>query len=391
MQISLTPAEQELQESADAYFSTLMTPEQQDEYRHDEFGTLSRSITRQMGADGWLGHGWPEEFGGRAMDAVAEQVVVNSAFRHRVPYPLITVHSVGPALQKFGTEEQKEFFLGPILRGEINFCIGYSEPSAGTDLAALQTSAVRDGDFYVLNGQKTLMSGAHNSDYIWLGCRTAVGDRKHDGISILIVDTKLPGISWTPIHTINGSPTINAVYFDNVRVPANRLVGTEGRGWRLVTSQLNSERSVVGPAGRADAHADRFAQWAAGTAAPDGAGRIIDILEIRRVLGRLRGFATANEVLNWKVCSGNDLRDMDPAEASVTKVYTSERLLRVAQLVATTVRRWGDMRDGATAKLLADVDNDLKSEMKLTVGGGANEIQRELIGMLGLGLPKPLR
>ena len=118
---------------------------------------------------------------------------------------------------------------------------------------------------------------------------------------------------------------------------------------------------------------------------------MIDLPEVRRVLGRLRGFATANELLNWKVCSGNDLRDMDPAEASVTKVYTSERLLRAAQLVAATVRHWGDGRDPATAKLLADVDHDLKSEMKLTIGGGANEIQRELIGMLGLGLPKPLR
>ena len=161
-----------------------------------------------------------------------------------VPVPFLTINSVAPTIMHFGTEEQKKFFLPKIAAGDLHFSIGYSEPGAGTDLASLRTTAVRDGDDYVINGQKMWTSLIAYADYVWLAVRTDPEAKKHRGISMLIVPTTAEGFSWTPVHTMSGVDT-SATYYQDVRVPVANLVGEENGGWKLVTNQLNHERVAL--------------------------------------------------------------------------------------------------------------------------------------------------
>ena len=178
----------------------------------------------------------------------------------------------------------------------MHFAIGYTEPEAGTDLAALRTTAVRDGDEYVVNGQKIFTTGGHDADYVWLAVRTDPADSRHRGISILIVDTNDPGYTWTPIITCDGAHHVNATYYTDVRVPADMLVGEENAGWRLITTQLNHERVMLGPAGRIGALYDRVRDWAV-------AHDLLDEPDVRRALGEIHATFRVNELLNWQVAA----------------------------------------------------------------------------------------
>jgi alkylation response protein AidB-like acyl-CoA dehydrogenase len=337
-----------------------------------------------MGRDGWLGVGWPVEYGGRGFGPVEQQIFVNEAARADVPLPAVTLQTVGPTLQECGTPEQKEYFLPRILAGETHFAIGYTEPEAGTDLAALRTRAVRTGEEYVVNGQKTFTTGAHDADYVWLACRTAPEAPKHKGISILIVDTTDPGYSWTPIITCDGAHHVNATYFNDVRVPVRMRVGAENEGWRLVTTQLNHERVMLGPAGRLGALYDRVGAWASQSSGPDGRTPL-DRPDVRRALAEAYACLRVNELLNWQVATASTV---EIADASATKVFASERLQRLGQALEEIVGGHGDPAGGQTAELLSWLDLQAKRNLVLTFGGGVNEILRELIATAGLGLPR---
>jgi len=266
----------------------------------------------------------------------------------------------------------------------VHFAIGYTEPEAGTDLAALRTSAVRDGDTYIVNGQKIFTTGAHDADYIWLACRTAPDAPRHRGISILMVDTADPGFAWTPIITHDGAHHVNATYYADVRVPVTMRVGDENAGWRLVTTQLNHERVMLGPAGRIAALHDRVRSWAAARSGPDGRP-LLAHSDVRRALAQTYACLRVNELLNWQVAAA---ATVDIADASATKVFSSERLQRLGQLLEDVVGRHGDPADEQTAELLRWLDIQVKRNIVLTFGGGVNEIQRELIATAGLGLPR---
>src|SRR5215472_2710275 len=210
MFIDLTPEQSELRDTLRGYFAGLLSPADRAALLTERHGTVYRDVVRRMGRDGWLGVGWPAEYGGRGFGQVEQQIFVNEAARADIPLPAVTLQTVGPVLQEHGTTWQREFFLPRILAGEIHFAIGYTEPDAGTDLAALRTRAVRDGDEYVVDGQKIFTTGAHEAGYVWLACRTDPDAPRHRGISILIVDTADPGISWTPIITHDGAHHVNA-------------------------------------------------------------------------------------------------------------------------------------------------------------------------------------
>ena len=199
-----------------------MTPQRRADLREIEAGGAAyRDLVRQMGRDGWLGVGWPKEYGGQGRTPLEQLIFYDEAQRAGVPMPLVTLNTVGPTLMRFGTDEQKEYFLPRILAGELHFAIGYSEPGAGTDLASLRTRAVRDGDEYVINGQKVFTTGGHDADFVWLACRTDPDAPKHKGISILLVDTKRPGFKHSPIHLMGGGFT-NVTYYEDMRVPVDR-------------------------------------------------------------------------------------------------------------------------------------------------------------------------
>lgn len=386
MYIDLTAEQHKLRDELRAYFADLVTPEEEAEMAVNRHGDAYRAVVRRMGRDGRLGVGWPKEYGGQGFGPLEQQIFYNEAVRADVPVPLVTLLTVGPALQSFGTEEQKRKFLPGILTGDIHFAIGYSEPDAGTDLAALRTSAVRDanGD-WIVNGQKVFTTGAHEADFVWLAVRTGSVESRHKGISILIVDTTDPGYSWTPIITADGAHHTNATYFDNVRVPADMLVGEENGGWKLITTQLNHERVSLGPSGKIEQLYERVRDWSQRHG-------VLEEADVRRALGRLHAMVRVNELLNWQVASNMERPDADQrdviADASATKVYSTEALQEAGRLAEEIVGRFGDPADPATAELLTWLDKRTKQNLVVTFGGGVNEVMRELIAQMGLRLPR---
>jgi alkylation response protein AidB-like acyl-CoA dehydrogenase len=384
MSIHLTADQLALRAELRAYFAGLMTDDERERLYVERHGPTYRDVVRRMGRDGWLGVGWPVEFGGRGFGVVEQQIFVNEASRADVPLPSVTLMTVGPTLQVWGSDEQREFFLPRILDGELHFAIGYTEPEAGTDLASLRTTAVRDGDEYVVNGQKIFTTGGHDADYIWLACRTDPEAPRHRGLSILIVDTRDPGYSWTPIITSDGAHHVNATYYTDVRVPVSRLVGEENAGWRLITTQLNHERVMLGPAGRLEGLYERVREWAAERTAPDGTPLLAQP-DVRRALARVYAHLRANQLLNWEVASSDNVA---VADASATKVFAAAAAQWAGRLLGDVVARHGDPADDATAHLTRWIDVQVKRNTVLTFGGGVDEIQRELIVTAGLGLPR---
>ena len=192
MLIDLTPDQRRLRDELREYFAACLTAEDRRKIAEDPFGEAYMAHCRRLGSDGWLGLGWPKEYGGGGHGPIEQQIFANEVARAGVPFPIITLQTVGPTLMQYGTSEQKDRFLPSILAGECHFAIGYSEPEAGTDLASLRTTAVRDGDHYVVNGQKIFTSGAHDADYIWLAVRTNPDAPKHKGISMLIARPTTP-------------------------------------------------------------------------------------------------------------------------------------------------------------------------------------------------------
>lgn len=375
MFIDLTAAQRKLRDELREYFAGVMSPQEREAMLTERHGATYRELVRRLGRDGRLGVGWPVEYGGLGFGPVEQQIFVNEAARADVPLPYVTLQTVGPTLQAYGTQEQKDFFLPRILSGDLHFAIGYTEPDAGTDLASLRTKAVRDGDHYLVNGQKTFTTGGHDADYVWLACRTGAPDSRHKGITILIVDTQDPGYSWTPIITCDGAHHVNATYYNDVQVPETRRVGEENKGWRLITTQLNHERVMLGPSGRLGALLERVHRWAAER-------ELLDLPDVRRAFAEARAVHRVNELLNWQVASGA----VEVADASATKVFAADRTQRVGRLLEELVGR-----HGADAELVRWLDVQARRNLVLTFGGGVQEIQRELIANIGLGLPRVVR
>jgi alkylation response protein AidB-like acyl-CoA dehydrogenase len=384
MFIDLTPEQRQLQAELRQYFSNLISADEMKAMEMDRHNDAYRAVIRRMGKDGKLGVGWPKEFGGLGLGPVEQSIFVNEAHRADVPLPAVTLQTVGPVLQQFGSDVQKKKFLPSILAGELHFAIGYTEPEAGTDLASLRTTAVRHGDEYIVNGQKIFTTGAHDADYIWLACRTDPEAVKHKGISILIVDTKDPGYSWTPIILSDGAHHTNATYYNDVRVPADMLVGEENAGWRLITTQLNNERVMLGPAGRTASIYDRLHDWAS---KPGGDGVTpIDHQDVKRALGEIYSMWRVNELLNWQVAAAGE--EINVADAASTKVFGTETIQYIGRLAEEVVGKYGNPAESATAELLDWLDSQTKRNLVITFGGGVNEVMREMIAASGLKVPR---
>ncbi|RNL64797.1 acyl-CoA dehydrogenase [Nocardioides marmoriginsengisoli] len=388
--LELTESQRAFKDEVRAYFSTLVSDEDKLEMMENRHGPAYHRNIKQMGSDGWMGVGWPTQYGGKGLGEVEQQIFANEASYGDIHLPSVTLQTVGPTLQAFGTEKQKDLFLNKILAGDVHFAIGYSEADAGTDLASLRCAAKKDpatGD-WIVNGQKMWTTGGHAADYLWLAVRTDPDAPKHKGISVLIVDTKDPGYSWTPIITCDGSHHVNATYYNDVRVPADMLVGEENEGWRLITTQLNHERIMLGPAGRLEGLRDEVIAWAKDRKAPDGTP-LLEVPAVRDTLARVTVSFRVNELLNWQVAGGGHA---DPkqavADASSSKVFASDEVQVLGLALEEIVSAYGDPADPDTATLLHSLDATSKRNLVLTFGGGVNEVQRELIAMFGLGLPK---
>ena len=379
--LELTESQRALKAELRTYFTGLADSNEHRDMALDRHGETYQRVVRQMGEDGWMGVGWPREYGGHGLGEIEQTIFANEAQRADVHLPAVTLQTVGPTLIRYGTQKQKDMFLKRILAGDVHFAIGYSEPDAGTDLASLRTTARRDGDHYVVNGQKLWTTGGHQADYLWLAVRTDPDAPKHRGISILIVDTSDPGYSHTPIITADGSHHVNATYFNDVRVPVDMLVGEENQGWKLITTQLNHERVMLGPAGRLEGLRDRVAEWAT------KAG-VIDRPDVRRTMGEVTAVFRVNELLNWEVARAAAVGEISVGDASSSKVFAADQVQHLAADLTAVVHRYGDPSDEETDLLMRYLDGQAKRNLVLTFGGGVQEVQRELIAMFGMGLPR---
>ena len=391
MHVDFTPEQKELRLKLRNYFDQLMTPERRDGIKALEGGQLFREIVREMGGDGWLGVGWPEEYGGGGLTAVEQLIFFDELRRAGAPLPFVTLNTVGPALMAHGSNQHKSEFLPRILAGDAHFAIGYTEPDAGTDLASLKTSAVRDGDDWVINGTKIFTSGADDADYIWLAARTDPDAKKHHGITIFIVDTRLPGFSASPIHTVGGVHTCMS-YYENVRVPDAMVVGGLNQGWRLITTQLNHERvGLAAFGGIAFKHLDDVVAWATETLDSDGL-RVVDDPRVQQALGEASARLEAMKVMNWRMAWDLEQDRLDPAQASAVKVYSTETLIEVYRLLQEIVGAAGALRKGSGgAVLMGALSQEARACQINTFGGGVNEVQREIIAMAGLKMPRAPR
>jgi len=389
MYIGYTEEQEALRKELRAYYDKLLTPEIREALAVEHgVGPVTRQVARQMGEDGWLGIGWPVEYGGQGRSEVEQFIFFDESMRCGAPVPMLTINTVGPTLMQHGSEELKRFFLPKILKGEIHFCIGYSEPQAGTDLAALTTSAVLDGDEYVINGQKLWTSLASDADYCWLAVRTDPEVAKHDGLSIIIVDMKnTAGIRVDPLDLLSVHD-IAAVFWDDVRVPAGNIVGGINRGWRLITGQLNRERVTICSAGILERVFDETRKWARETKLADGR-RVIDQEWVQMNLARVYAGLEFLRLINWKVAWSATLGKVDPADASSTKVFGTEWYMESFQLLMEVMGQRGYLRRGSPENIFdGHIETLYRSLLILTFGGGTNEIQRDLIGLFGLGLPR---
>jgi alkylation response protein AidB-like acyl-CoA dehydrogenase len=389
MDLAYTPEQEQLRQELRAYFAGLMTPELRKGLADDggDYGGRQayREIVRQLGRDGWLALGWPSEYGGRDGSMLDQLIFTDEAAIAQVPVPFLTINTVGPTIMRFGTPEQKAHYLPKIAAGEIHFSIGYSEPGAGTDLAALRTRAMRDGDWYVINGQKMWTSLIQYADYVWLACRTDPEAPRHKGLSIMIVPTDAEGFSWTPVRTMAG-PTTSATYYSDVRVPTSALVGEENRGWSLITNQLNHERVALTSSAPIRSALGEVRDWAAATKLASGQ-RVIDQEWVQLNLARVHAKADFLKLVNLRIAAEAG-KGLGPAAASATKVYGTELATEAYRLLMEVLGAHADVRTGSPGAVLSGrIERMHRASLILTFGGGTNEVQRDIIAAAGLGLP----
>ncbi|MCX5132176.1 MULTISPECIES: acyl-CoA dehydrogenase family protein [unclassified Streptomyces] len=398
MHLAPTERQQRLRAELRAYFKDLMPdgpPPADDPARQ-------RDLLRRIGADGLLGLGWPVAYGGQGRGADEQFVFFDEAYRAGAPVSMVTLNTVGPTLMKYGSEEQKETFLPRILSGDLVFAIGYSEPSAGTDLASLRTRAVREpgassdqegaGDgYWRIDGQKIFTSNAQNADWIWLACRTDPEAPKHQGISIVLVPTDAPGFSWTPIETVGGQTT-TATYYDGVRVPAANLVGEENGGWGLITNQLNHERVALAAIGMQAEDFYAAALAAARTPDPVTGRRRVDESWVRFQLAEVHARLAASRLLNWRLVGDVGAGRLAPGDASGVKVVGTESAVAVYRMCQHIVGEDALVRSGSSGAFGAgELERMNRAAQINTFGGGVSEVQREIVATMRLGMKRGRR
>jgi 3-oxocholest-4-en-26-oyl-CoA dehydrogenase alpha subunit len=391
MEIGYTEEQEALRTELREYYSSLLTADLEAELaRAGGVGPTVRRVVKQMAADGWLGIGWPKEYGGQGRSAVEQFIFFDESMRSGAPVPMLTVNTVGPTIMAFGSDEQKEFFLPRILAGEIHFCIGYTEPNAGTDLAALVTKGEVDGDELVINGQKVFTSLAGDADYCWLAVRTNSDASKHKGISIVIVPMDTPGVRVVPMQLI-GDHNINTTYWEDVRVPLKNVVGGLNNGWSLITNQLNHERVTLCSPGIIERALGDTIEWAKTTMLTDGR-KVIDQEWVRINLAKVHAKLEFLRLINWKVAWTATQGHLDVADASSIKVFGTEFYLEALRLLSEVIGPTAALqRDSAGAVLKGRLESYSRGLIILTFGGGTNEVQRDLIAIFGLGMPRSLR
>ena len=352
----------------------------------EELYNREREFRRKLGVRGWLALSWPKQYGGQERSALEYYLFHEEMAYAGAPASTTGTGIVAPTLMHFGSEEQRARFLPRIASGEIDFCLGYSEPDAGSDLASLQIRAVEDGDVFVVNGIKRWTSGAHRSEYVWLAARTDPTAPKHRGISLFMVDMKSPGITVKPIWTMGDGRT-NETYWEDVRVPRENLVGEKNRGWYYVAAALDFERLAVFPVGRFRAAFDRLVN-AVKTAEYDG-WRLRDDPLIRQKIAQISVELEATQMLSYRAVSLVANGAIPNYEASMLKMYGTEAQQRMSHVATQIFGLYSQLREGSPdAVLNGEVERAYRAMVMPTFGAGASELQRGIIATRGMGLPR---
>ena len=347
---------------------------------------FTRGFHRALAERGWLTLGWPEEHGGAGAGPVRQALFNETMAHYRAPSYNQGVDRVGPTIIMYGTPEQKEFFLPAIRNAEISWCQGFSEPGSGSDLASLQTRAVRDGDDFIVNGQKIWTSGAQHADWIFCLARTDPEAPKHRGISFFLIDMKTPGITVRPLVNMANRHHFNEVFFEDVRVPASNMVGEEHRGWYVATTTLDFERSGIS---RVVSGVRLLGELTELASRPGPGGRRpADDLRVRHKLAELHMEFTAGRLLAYRVAWMQSQGLVPNHEASMSKLYgtfVNQRLAGMINMLGLHGQMWGD---GERAPLGGRMPDEYLNAVPLTIAAGTSEIQRNIIATRGLGLPR---
>jgi len=390
MDFELTPEQKQLEKEVKAYFeknATLELHQEIDEFPEGE-GPLCRRFVRQLGKDGWMGIGWPKEYGGQGRSSIDQYIFFDLALGYyHIPIPMLALMTVGPTIMRVGTEEQKNRILPAILRGECVIAIAYTEPEAGTDLLSLKATALRDGDHYVINGQKTFTSMGHSCDYFWLAVRTdPKAAKKYMGLSVFLVDAKTPGITVEPIKTMSGL-LLNHEFFENVRVPKDSLIGEENKGAEYLFMQLAHERVMLVPHSFSLRALRDVTRWASQT--KFNGGTVLDQPWVRNKLVDMALESEVLKLLNYRVAWMLTRGELPMVESSMIKVFGSEHIRRATDVALQVMGLYGQLQTGSKwVPVRGRPEHVYRMQVLLTFGGGTNEVLRDMMAMMGLGLPR---
>jgi len=382
MEFKLTPEQQQLESEIRDYMEGIVPPERREDFDIEGHSDVSQQAMRKIGADGWLGIGWPKEYGGQDLSPIEQYIFFDLALGYYwIPLHTLTINAIGPTIMLGGSEEQKKQILPRILKADIMIAIGYTEPEAGSDLASLRTTAVRDGDDYIINGQKIFTTQAELSEYIWLAARTDPQAPKHKGLSIFLVETKTPGITIEPMVTMSDLLT-NTVFFDSVRVPREALIGEENKGWLYINHQLARERIAMVPHSAPLRFIDILLKWIKDA-------KLENNPLIRNKLAEMAVDAEVVKLLNYRVAWMMTNGQNPHSESAMMKVFGTEQIKRMLFDALEMMGPYGQLVTGS--KWVPNnglLERWLRSKMVLTFGGGASEILRDTVATMGLGLPR---
>jgi alkylation response protein AidB-like acyl-CoA dehydrogenase len=350
-----------------------------------------REFIRKLAQKGWVAPSWPKEYGGMEASPALQLVYNEEIGYHRAPIGSVVqaVGYIGPAILAFGSEEQKKQHLPPITAGETVWCQGFSEPEAGSDLGSLKTRAVKDGDDYVINGDKIWTSNAHRSGWCIVLARTDPAAPKHRGISFFLVDMKSPGITVQPIINMANVHSFNQVFFEDVRVPMSGLLGQENQGWFITIMALDLERStlVAAAVSMAKRSLDELVDYCRETKV--NGGTLLDKPLVRHKLAEMTIEVEVGKYMVYRVVSLQARQEPGSIEAAVCKLYNTELDVRVANTGIQILGLYGQLqRDSKWVRLMGRFQKSYMYALAMTVGGGSSEIQRNIIAMRGLGLPR---
>ena len=390
MQFSFTPEETTFRQDLREFLKAELPPDWKgaDEYGRTDDVEFERHMRRRLIERDWLTMAWPREYGGQDASNVKMAIFAEEMMYHEAPGKDGSgVGLLAPAVMRHGTLEQKRKYLPPIANGEVTWAQGFSEPESGSDLASLQTRAVRDGDDYLITGQKIWSSGAHLADWMFVLARTDPDAPKHRGITYFLVDMKTPGITVRPIINMVGDHHFNEEYFDNVRVPAENIIGELNRGWYVAMTTLNFEREGTTYTARARKPLDMLIELV--KEARDNGGEAVISPALRHRLAERVLETEVSRLLAYRIAWMVD-QGLEPQhEASISKLISSELLMRVANTGMQVLGLMGQLAEGDKwAPLKGKLHRMYLWSISEPIGGGTSEIQRNIIATRGLGLPR---